>query len=88
MMAAERMMFMGGVTTENGTKIYKKNKLPELISISDNIPKVLNIDSSFTVTLMPGLSLDLLLPLLSFLSIKKTPLLQRRFLCVFLITYL
>lgn len=59
-------------TTENGTKIYKKNKLPELISISDNIPKVLNIDSSFTVTLMPGLSLDLLLPLLSFLSIKKS----------------
>ena len=35
-------------------------------------PKVLNIDSSFTVTLMPGLSLDLLLPLLSFLSIKKS----------------
>ena len=59
-------------TTENGTKIYKKNKLPELIPITDNIPKVLNIDSSFTVTLMPGLSLDSLLPLLSFISIKKS----------------
>lgn len=59
-------------TTENGTKIYKKNKLSELIPITDNIPKVLNIDSSFTVTLMPGLSLDSLLPLLSFISIKKS----------------
>lgn len=64
------LMFFG--TTENGTKIYKKNKLPELIPISENIPKVLNIDSSFTVTLMPGLSLDLLLPLLSFIAIKKS----------------
>ena len=59
-------------TKENGTKIYKKNKLSELIPITDNIPKVLNIDSSFTVTLMPGLSLDSLLPLLSFISIKKS----------------
>ena len=46
--------------------------MPELIPITDNIPKVLNIDSSFTVTLMPGLSLDSLLPLLSFISIKKS----------------
>lgn len=35
-------------------------------------PKVLNLDSTFTVTLMPGLSLNQLLPLTSFMIIKKT----------------
>lgn len=34
-------------------------------------PKVLNIDSTFTVTLLPGLPLSLLLPLSSFMMIKK-----------------
>lgn len=36
-----------------------------------NFPKVLNIDSTLTVTLMPGLPLTKLLPLTSFLMIKK-----------------
>lgn len=34
-------------------------------------PKVLNIDSTYTVTLMPGLTLSALLPLSSFLIVKK-----------------
>ena len=34
-------------------------------------PKVLNIDSTFTVTLLPGLPLSRLLPLASFMMIKK-----------------
>ena len=38
---------------------------------SQSTPKVLNIDSTFTVTLMPGLPLKSLLPLTSFLMIKK-----------------
>lgn len=38
---------------------------------NEGAPKVLNIDSTFTVTLMPGLSLSALLPLTSFMMIKK-----------------
>jgi len=35
------------------------------------VPKVLNIDSTFTVSIMPGLNLKSLLPLTDFLIIKK-----------------
>ena len=38
---------------------------------SQQTPKVLNIDSTFTVTLMPGLKLKELLPLTDFMIIKK-----------------
>ena len=38
---------------------------------SSQFPKVLNIDSTFTVTLLPGLPLSLLLPLTDFMMIKK-----------------
>ena len=37
----------------------------------DVTPKVVNIDSTFTVTLMPGLSLKELLPLTDFLFVRK-----------------
>ncbi|MCQ2592778.1 MAG: helicase-associated domain-containing protein [Treponema sp.] len=37
-----------------------------------NLPKLLNIDSTYTVTIMPGLSLKRLLPLSDFLSIKTS----------------
>lgn len=38
---------------------------------SEPLPKVLNIDSTFTVTLMPGLPLKKLLPLTDFMLVKK-----------------
>ena len=38
---------------------------------SETSPKVLNIDSTFTVTLMPGLKLKELLPLTDFMLVKK-----------------
>ena len=41
-------------------------------SESQQIPKVLNIDSTYTVTLMPGLKLKELLPLTDFMLVKKT----------------
>lgn len=54
---------------ENGTEIFKS---AEIIENSDQtFTKVLNIDSTFTVSIMPGLSLKKLLPLISFLMIKK-----------------
>ena len=40
-------------------------------SRSNERPKVLNIDSTFTVTLMPGLQLRELLPLTDFMIVKK-----------------
>ena len=41
-------------------------------SESQQTPKVLNIDSTYTVTLMPGLKLKELLPLTDFMLVKKT----------------
>ena len=41
-------------------------------SKSQQTPKVLNIDSTYTVTLMPGLKLKELLPLTDFMLVKKT----------------
>lgn len=41
-------------------------------SESQQAPKVLNIDSTYTVTLMPGLKLKELLPLTDFMLVKKT----------------
>lgn len=62
-------------TTSKGQEIYTKGKLllPEnVMSIpEENLPKVVNIDSIFMITLMPGLPLSKLLPLTSFMMIKK-----------------
>ena len=69
------------INDKNGqTKIYVKNEQLELQqmqiikkdAINQNFPRVLNIDSTFTVTLMPGLELQNLLPFTSFLAIKKS----------------
>ncbi|WP_022932958.1 helicase-associated domain-containing protein [Treponema bryantii] len=62
--------------TEDGLDLYKT---AEALSNEDSThslqerPKtgVLNIDSTFTVTLLPGLSLSQLLPLTDFMMIKK-----------------
>ena len=62
---------------ENGVEIYGQgnfindSKMFEDPAVLKNLPKVLNIDSTFTVTLMPGLPLSALLPLTSFMMIKK-----------------
>lgn len=54
----------------DGVEVYGAGKT--VGSISEGVtPKVLNIDSTFTVSLMPGLPLKALLPLTDFLIIKK-----------------
>ena len=70
-------------STEDGIELYKtaeelintgKNSLTNdslLNGESAQLPKVLNIDSTYTVTLMPGLNLRELLPLTDFMLVKK-----------------
>ena len=61
--------------TDDGVELYRSAK--EVASFysttgdSEAGPKVVNIDSTFTVTLMPGLSLKELLPLTDFMFIRK-----------------
>ena len=61
--------------TDDGVELYRSAK--EVTSFysttgdSEAGPKVVNIDSTFTVTLMPGLSLKELLPLTDFMFIRK-----------------
>ena len=54
--------------TSSGEELYK-------CALEDfsqpGFPKVLNLDSTFTVTLLPGLSLSQLLPLTDFMMIKR-----------------
>lgn len=58
--------------TENGEEVYVKGEIQQSVGANaGEYPKVLNIESTFSVTLMPGLSLQVLLPLTDFLSIKK-----------------
>ncbi len=54
--------------TGKGEELYKSISFTPL---PDQMPKVLNLDSTFTVTLLPGLPLSLLLPLTDFMMIKK-----------------
>ena len=72
-------------TSEDGIKLYKSsdticnsetagNSLTNdslLNGETNSVQKVLNIDSTFTVTLMPGLKLKELLPLTDFMLAKK-----------------
>lgn len=62
-------------TTEKGEELYTKGNLilpPNVSEIPENqLPKSVNIDSIFMITLMPGLPLSKLLPLTSFMMIKK-----------------
>lgn len=55
--------------TEAGEELFKSVNLSN--TIAPETLKVLNLDSTFTVTLLPGLSLSLLLPLTDFMMIKK-----------------
>lgn len=58
--------------TEDGVEIYSVNKSinSENLLQKGQSKNVLNIDSTYTVSLMPGLSLKELLPLTDFISIK------------------
>ena len=73
---------------EDGEEIFARGEIAELIEPVENstcqgggisqgtsaqpAPKVLNIDSIFSVTIMPGLPLSQLLPLTAFMCIKKS----------------
>ena len=57
---------VNGSIQTNDSLLYGKT------SESQQAPKVLNIDSTYTVTLMPGLKLKELLPLTDFMLVKKT----------------
>lgn len=58
-------------TNENGDNLYIPGSLPDFSPADAENQKVLNIDSTFTVSLMPGLPLSKLLPIASLMSIKK-----------------
>ncbi|MCI5606151.1 MAG: helicase-associated domain-containing protein [Spirochaetia bacterium] len=63
--------------TETGEGIFIKGSIFQDSSDFDTLlnkeePKVLNIESTFSITIMPGLSLSALLPFTNFLSVKKT----------------
>lgn len=58
--------------TEDGQEVFTPGNFCDYSTAGQSdFPKVLNIDSTFTVTLMPGLPLSALLPLTSFMMIKK-----------------
>lgn len=58
--------------TEDGNEIYVSGDLSDsVVNFTDEYPKLLNVESTFSITLMPGLPLIRLLPFASFLNIKK-----------------
>lgn len=66
--STDRLANQTGVVSSsltNDSLLNGQTQKPEVL------PKVLNIDSTFTVTLMPGLPLKKLLPLTDFLLVKK-----------------
>ena len=56
-------------TNEDNEKLFSVNK--EGFYVTDESPKVLSIDSTFTVTIMPGLPLSKLLTVSKFLEVKS-----------------
>lgn len=56
----------------NAISLTNDSLLDKQTSDSQQVPKVLNIDSTYTVTLMPGLKLKDLLPLTDFMIVKKS----------------
>ena len=61
--------------SDKGEEIYTKGNLilpPDIYKVPEaSLPKVVNIDSIYMITLMPGLPLSRLIPLTSFMMIKK-----------------
>ncbi len=59
-------------TDENGETVYVSGSIFDSVEIDrENEPKVLSIDAAFNVTVLPGLSLGSLLPLMNFLELKQ-----------------
>ena len=59
-------------TSENGETVYKAGKITDMencVSASSSDIKTLTIDAGFNITLMPGLSLKELIPLMEFMNI-------------------
>lgn len=54
----------------NGESIFVAGTIFDETEHFDDSPKVLSVDAGFTVTLMPGLSLEALLPLMDFMDLK------------------
>ena len=57
-------------TDVNGEAIYVAGSLFDEHEVFDEEPKVLSVDAAFTVTLLPGLSLEVLIPLMDFMELK------------------
>lgn len=55
----------------NGEMIYSTGTLLEGYVPSDIEPKVISIDAGFNVTLMPGLRLERLIPLMEFMELRQ-----------------
>ena len=66
--AVELGLLQKSGSDENGTPVYSYNPAPETAHPQ---LKNINIDSTFTVSIMPGLALSQLLPLTEFLEIKR-----------------
>lgn len=57
--------------SENGTEIFNANQIILKPMNNQNAQKILSIDSTFTVTILPGLDLKTLLDFSKFMFIKK-----------------
>ena len=57
-------------TDVHGEPIFVSGTVFDESETFDEGPKVLSVDAGFTVTLMPGLSLDALIPLMDFMDLK------------------
>ncbi len=59
-------------TDESGESVYVSGVIFDKIQPDENDePKVLSIDAAFNVTVLPGLSLNSLIPLMNFLELKQ-----------------
>lgn len=58
-------------TDVNGETIYAAGQIFDESDAGDDAPKVLSVDAGFTVTLMPGLPLESLIPLMDFMELRQ-----------------
>lgn len=58
-------------TDVNGEAIFVSGTLFDETEKFEEVPKVLSVDAAFTVTIMPGLSLENLIPLMDFMELRQ-----------------
>ena len=58
-------------TDVNGEAIFVSGTLFDDSEKFEEVPKVLSVDAAFTVTIMPGLSLENLIPLMDFMELRQ-----------------